>query len=525
MPGRAAAFDVVIRGLVLFLVIAAPLALGTVTPWPLALFHWTCVLLGLAWLLRAVWVPPFGGDHSTRPAGALGRWRLFGHPVAATGLGLPVALFIALTILQVLPLPGALIRLVSPATARIQESSVPGLAVRGQADFSSTGSFLLGEREDAVVRRILEAPGPLPEGLSPDPYTARTISLYPYATVSRLVLLLSLCIVFFVSLNIHTSPARIHGLLRLLVLFGFILALFGIVQRLSWNGQIYWTIPVEASASPFGPFVNHNHFAAWIAMLVPIAVGMLMDEARRLIPGGKATPPEGPEPRARLLLAAFTVGVMAAAVVLSGSRGAVLALLGAFVLYGGALVVQGRIGKPETLVAAALIAVAIGLSFWLGAGPLAQKLRAIGDVESEPSLFTRVLGYRATAEIVSHFPVLGTGLGTFPQAWKMVYPAGTSAVWHEAHNDYLQLLSEAGGAGFLIFLAALGIFMKRYVIPEILGRGEVESYAVHGAIVGITAVALHSLVDFPLQIAGCSVLFVVLSATIVAWRQRMEATD
>lgn len=521
MGSRAPAFDVALRGLILLLVVGTPLALGTVTARTLAAFHWLTVVLGLLWVLRAAWVRPVLPPASGRSASLT----LLGHPLARTGLGLPAALFVLLVLLQLTPLPHGAVKILSPATARLHAGSLPGLAGEGRVDFASTGSFLLGEGHDAVIGRLLEAPGDLPAGLGEPPSAWRPVSLYPYATVSRLFLLLSLIVVFAVSLHVFSTTRRIHRLLRVLVFFGFLMALFGIVQRLSWNGRIFWSIPVDSAASPFGPFINHNHFAAFLAMIVPVAMGMLMDEARRLVPGARRLlVSQGPEPAARLLLAAFAVGVMAAAVVLSASRGAVLALLGALVLYGAALAARGTMGRPETLVAAALIVAALGLSFWVGVGPLAEKLRAIGDVESEPSLFTRLLGYRATMEIIGRFPLLGTGVGTFPQAWKSAYPPGTAAVWHEAHNDYLQILAEAGGAGFVIFLAALWIFSRRYLIPTILegGGGEVSSYALHGVVVGLVAAALHSLVDFPLQIAGCAVLFVVLSAVVISWRRQVE---
>ncbi|HXI03089.1 MAG TPA: O-antigen ligase family protein, partial [Candidatus Saccharimonadales bacterium] len=450
---------------------------------------------------------------------------LFGHPIVATGLGPPVVLFIVLVLLQLLPLPPALVKLVSPATARLDAESLPGYAGGQEVDFARTGSFLAGAGHDATVSRILEAPDDAPKGLSVRGSVYRPLSMYPYSTVDRLIVLLCLCIVFAVSLHVLSSRERIEWLLRALVLFGFALALFGIIQRLSWNGKIFWLIPVDPGASPFGPFVNHNHFAAYLAMIVPVATGLLMDEARRLLPGatGRLVATHGPEPFARLLLAAFVVGLMSGAVVLSASRGAVLALLGAFFLYGGALAVQGRFGRMETAAAVLLLVVAVSLSFWLGAGPLAQKLKAIGNVESEPSLYSRVLGYRATVDIIQSFPLAGTGLGTFPHAWKHVYPPGTASVWHEAHNDYLQLFAEAGAAGFAIFLAGLAIFAWRYLLPGILGRRSPQSYAVHGAAVGIVAAALHSAVDFPLQVAGCAVLFVVLSAAVVSHRRLVEA--
>jgi O-antigen ligase len=126
-------------------------------------------------------------------------------------------------------------------------------------------------------------------------------------------------------------------------------------------------------------------------------------------------------------------------------------------------------------------------------------------------------------KIVGDHPLLGTGLGTFSEAWKRYYPPGTAAVWHEAHNDYLQLLSETGAVGLVVFAAAFGIFAWRYLLPGVLTGRRREPYAVHGIVIGIAAAALHSVVDFPLQINACAVLFVVLSGLLVAYRKRAEA--
>ena len=103
--------------------------------------------------------------------------------------------------------------------------------------------------------------------------------------------------------------------------------------------------------------------------------------------------------------------------------------------------------------------------------------------------------------------------------------AGTAAVWNEAHNDYLQLLSETGAIGFVVFLSALIIFAWKYLLPGVLRDNREEPYMIHGVSVGLIAVALHSAVDFPLQITGCAVLFVVLSALLIAYRSREEQQD
>lgn len=236
----------------------------------------------------------------------------------------------------------------------------------------------------------------------------------------------------------------------------------------------------------------------------------------------RAAPRVGSEPLARLTLAAFVVAVMAGAMVLAASRGAVLALAAAAILYGGALAYRGRIGRAETVVAVLLLAAAIGVSAWLGAGPLAAKLKAIGDVETEPSLFSRVIGWQWTVAIAGDHPLLGTGLGTFADAWTRYYPPGTTGVWREAHNDYLQLLAETGAVGLVLFAIGFGIFLWRYILPGVLSRRRMDSYAFHGVAVGILAAAAHSIVDFPLQVTACAVLFVLLGGLLVVYRVKVE---
>jgi O-antigen ligase len=536
---RAAAWDTPAHVLILFLAFGVPLAMGTVTVPSILAFEWLVLVLVLYWIVRSVWLPPAYVDVPTGndAAGSGGRrsLRLFGHPLARTRVGVPVALFILLVLLQLVPFPPALIRLLSPSTARLYGESLPGYGTSEGVDFANFGSFLLGPGSEAVPDRILTAPGDLPVDLDARGASLRTLSIYPYATVRQLFVFLALLGLFLVTANAFRSHRKILLALRATVLFGFAYALFGIVQRLSWNGKIFWFVPVVPEASPFGSFVNHNHFAALLAMIVPIATGMLMDEARQLVPrGGDArlrgrgrTPgifaAHGPEPFARLLLAAFVVGVMIGAIVLSASRGAVLALAGGFVFYGGALVVQGRIGRTEAAVGALLIFLAVAISAWLGIGPLAEKIYAIGNVETEPSLLSRVVGWQWTVRIIGDFPLFGTGLGTFPQAWTRYYPPGTAVVWLEAHNDYLQLLSETGVIGFVIFAAAFGIFVWRYILPGILRSTGSDTYVIHGVALGITAIALHSIVDFPLQINGCAAMFVVLAGLLVAYRNRLEA--
>src|SRR5262249_56138449 len=71
-----------------------------------------------------------------------------------------------------------------------------------------------------------------------------------------------------------------------LIFFGLALAVFGLLQNFAWNGKFFWVIELRSQPpSPFGPFVNHNHFAGFLEMLAPIPVALIL---RRAIRGGLA---------------------------------------------------------------------------------------------------------------------------------------------------------------------------------------------------------------------------------------------
>src|SRR5688572_25683737 len=102
------------------------------------------------------------------------------------------------------------------------------------------------------------------------PFAARAVdhhslSIAPRATMTALVLYTAfVAMMLGVARTVSaTGPRRLAALITVL---GAVLALVGIIQRPLYSGQIYgfWT-PLMAG-SPFGPFVNKNHFAGWMLM-------------------------------------------------------------------------------------------------------------------------------------------------------------------------------------------------------------------------------------------------------------------
>src|SRR5262245_19075636 len=124
--------------------------------------------------------------------------------------------------------------------------------------------------------------------------------------------MLVLLIAFLLSTNFLASPRVLSRLRNFLIFFGLALAIFGIVQHFTWYGNFFWVVELRKQPpSPFGPFVNHNHFAGFVEMLAPIPIVLIL---RRVVRGGLA------------FLYGFAAAMMGLAVVMSLSRGGMISL-------------------------------------------------------------------------------------------------------------------------------------------------------------------------------------------------------
>jgi O-antigen ligase len=363
-----------------------------------------------------------------------------------------------------------------------------------------------------------------PEDAGLKELTTRALSLDPQATREAVIKLLALAIYFVAALHTLRDSSRRRITLLILTIFGFAVSIFAIAQRLTYNGRVYWVRPVSDYIAPYGPYGNYNHFAGMIELILPLPLAYLL--FARI----------GAEQRA---LWALSVVMMAVAAIFSLSRGGMLALaaeLAALLLVNSLLrkrwkSVESFGARANGKILAAFVAiVVIVMSLWIGYEPLVKRFGSIKEGASEYSVVTRVEYWRASWRMFLDHPVFGVGLGAFPA----IYPSyGRSSAKYErleqAHNDYLQLLTDAGLAG-----AMIGLWFLVEIIRVARGQWrELEKFRSRGRAVligGYTAVfglLVHSFTDFNLQIAANALLFllVVALATSVGLAEVGEKRD
>jgi O-antigen ligase len=315
------------------------------------------------------------------------------------------------------------------------------------------------------------------------------------------------------------------GLRWTLVVYTFVVALFAIFQFFSSDGLIYWM--VEGPGWTFGPYVNHNHYAGLMEMLIPLMVASLLPALRR---------------GASEVLLGFVVLIPIASLLLSGSRGGFISLVVEVLLAAVLVFLWGprRARQATALVGGAAILAAALLFFWMAPSQIAERLARMGDGTQPPEveLGGRLVVAKDSLGILRDHPWLGTGLGSFETVYPRYQSLPTDFRWDHAHNDYAEALAETGLAGGALILCALGLFFWLAFKEVVSRRFSVVSrsfrtsdsrlrtsdphsrayrllptaYFRFAAALGCCGLLVHSFMDFNLHIPANAAWFAVCAA-------------
>lgn len=443
-------------------------AFGSVYPWAYTILGIACAVVGAAALV-------------------FGSRRLKSFLPLFVGLGAVVTI----GLVQLIPLPSAVLAKVSPSTDRFLRAY----------DLAYSAGTRVG-----------------PDDV-PEPTAVRHAISLDVASTARSLALFGALALLLAGLLRALSGDSIQSLTRGLVWVGVALALVGIVQKALLGDHAFagmkiygfWT-PQSVLTTPFGPYVNKNHFAGWMLMVIPVAFGLAMAAIERsaseLGHGFRhrilwLAAPEG----GRVLLVIFAALLMALSLVMTQSRSALGCL--AVIVVIAAIFMSRQMGSR-----AGRFAVMAGLAaFFLIALVWAGTDTAVGRLTTETgSVDLRLNIWRVAAQIMRDFPVLGTGLNTFGLATILYEVPGQPMHYRETHNDYFQLLAEGGVVLGVVVLFIIGVVVRTLIARFNDDRDRRrDAYWVRvGATIGLIAIALQSAVEFSLQMPGNAAAFVVL---------------
>ena len=443
--------------------------------WPLwLLVAWGVILFGAVY--QWAYIPLLTAAAAT---GAYGWWSSPPrHREPARGVLVALLAVACVVAMQLIPLPAAWLARVSPATDTVaRQFDLPYAAAQ-----AATG-------------------------------TARhPMSIAPAATLKGLAFFLALS-ALLAGATAMMPRVRVKWLIRRIAALGLAMALFGIVQRGTFNGKLYWVwTPINTAGNAFGSFVNRNHFAGWMLMAAALTAGyvcslMVEHGPRRQLSWRQRIASMSSSDANRLLFASCALAVMVLSIVWTLSRSGITAFAVATGLL--SMLVSAPLSRPPANRHGDVPADRGGVR---GLVERRRHGRTTGSAARARSSGASQL-WRDTLAIVRDFPWFGTGLNTYGVS-TLVYPmSDPSRHAVEAHSDYVQILSEGGivlaaAAAFVVLQAARAI--RRRVRGN---RRPRRSYWVRtGATLGLIAIAIQELTDFSLQMPGNAVLFVLLAA-------------
>lgn len=305
-------------------------------------------------------------------------------------------------------------------------------------------------------------------------------------------------------LRLRQAGLSTSSALRGLLLVAGAEAAWGVIRVL---GGIDWMPfydgPRGDPGSASGHLVNRNNFAGLCGMGLLLAGGLA---AARFTWPPRRSEDERTSTARRLeagLGWALLASLFATALLLSKSRGGVLAALAGL----GVLpfLHRGRAGGMGLL---ALVAAAVVAFVAANPSGLLQRFEAMDPFEvSSESRWTI---WTLTASAAAVQPLLGFGIGTHPHAFHPFQPPSLAGQVQHAHNEYVNVLFEAGAVGLLFTLAALAVWLIRAWRGLRLLHSP-DRLPAAGAVAAAVVVLVHSLVDFDLRITGVGLMWAALA--------------
>jgi O-antigen ligase len=285
---------------------------------------------------------------------------------------------------------------------------------------------------------------------------------------------------------------------------GFLMALVGVLHKLSGSREVFWFQTPRYGGDIFGPFSNRNHFAAHMNLLFGLGLGLFLSSSRlREVMAWQDWRDRiawlSRRRAGRMGLTVFALAFIGGAIFMSLSRGAIISLVFALGLLSLRLVTLEKGGMRARLRLLPVLLLLAAAVLWFGWRPVMDRLSTLADAAQQGLGNTRSLATAATLRMFCRAPLFGAGFGTFRHVFPLFQdrPLQIGRFGH-AHNDWAQLLAEGGLLTAAVFLVLLCLFY-RLVSPSLRRPAGGADLFVLGAATGLAATALHSLFDYSLH--------------------------
>jgi tetratricopeptide (TPR) repeat protein len=354
------------------------------------------------------------------------------------------------------------------------------------------------------------------------------LSVAPSLTVVALLklvacLLLGALVIFYPFSKENAKADTIYEILvRAVLASGLLLSFVGLLEDVISNGKPLWVFtPYDFhgqdiwKSRAFGSFANADHYACFLAMLLPPALAGI------IFPGliGRVR-----ERAAVPLLSGVVAVVIIAALLATASRGGMLNAFAGVTTLG---VLSSRLpterqpsllrskGIRHTILAAGTACLLITAVYVAGASNRIQANSRLKRSFSDGDFATRLVPARNTLNMISDFPLFGVGLGAWPDIYrKYTKPPWSPVFMNATHDEYVQFVAETGAVGFLLVAATIVVTARR-ARSRLFGLPSNQFAVVASFIASLVGLGVHAALDFPLRIPAIAVLSTIMGAVVI----------
>jgi hypothetical protein len=300
-------------------------------------------------------------------------------------------------------------------------------------------------------------------------------SVYPFQTWLNTVLLSGAACAYWLASEAFQFPELYRAFRNFLMVFAGLVSILAILQLLTSGGQIYWMITIPYDFDPLGPFRNRDRYAAFIELLLPLVATEVVQSEEKSF------------------LWAVTAALMYGSVVAGGSRAGVIVITIEILLVTILFTRRRALPEGRSFKAVATIMLVIVFATALGWGLVMQRFRSDTQVfeDRRQLLVSSIQMWHAR-------PLTGFGLGSWPSVYPQFAVFDPGTLVNHAHNDWAEWASDGG-----IFFVGI-YFLVAWRAARLAGKSP--------AALGVTAVFLHSLVDFNFREYSIVLLVSVLLA-------------
>jgi O-antigen ligase len=278
---------------------------------------------------------------------------------------------------------------------------------------------------------------------------------------------------FFLAMQVCAADRVRRRFLDLLLYFGFVLSLVSVVQYFSSNGKIFWFYPTYAPAV-LGPFLNRDHYAAFMEMLLPLAIVQMLAGQRPL--------------RFAVMGAAMYASVIAGA-----SRAGALLMTAELIVVPGLAWTRSCFPRERMRMTTGIWLLVFIFTAVVGWTVLWNRLQDPDPMKGRREILA------ASLTMARAKPYFGFGLGNYQNAYPKYATVDFGSIVNHAHNDWVEWAAE-GGIPFSLLVLCIAAWSVPKAFKSLWG-------------IGVPMVFVHSIVDFPLQDPVLEVwLFVLLGA-------------